>query len=75
MKSITDLVPLTCAARSDEMTRSQIMDVHKNSEHLGIWHTVYFTWQIYPMITKADVWSATGTWELIQPQFIGQKES
>ena len=58
MKSATEPVPLTCAARSNEMTSSQIMNVHESSRHHGIRRSVYFPRRVCPMITKADVRSA-----------------
>ena len=58
MKSATEPVPLTCAARSNEMTSSQIMKVYESSGHPGIRRTVYFARQVCPTITKADVSSA-----------------
>ena len=66
MKSATEPVPLTCAAKSHEMTSSQIMNVHKSSGHPGIRYTMYFTWQVCPTITKADVRSAIRACEQCQ---------
>ena len=66
MKSATEPVPLTCAARSNEMTSGQIMNMHESSGHPGIRRTVYFTWQLCPTITKADVRSAIRACEQCQ---------
>ena len=66
MKSASEPVHLTCAARSNGMTSSQIMKVDDSSGHPGIRHTVYFAWQVCPMITKADVRSAIRACEQCQ---------
>ena len=66
MKSATEPVPLTCATRSNEMTCSQIMNVHESSGHPGIRRTVYFARRVCPAITKADVRSAIRACEQCQ---------
>ena len=58
--------PLTCAARNNEMTISQIMNVHESSRHPGIRRTVYFARRVCPTITKADVRSAVRVCEQCQ---------
>ena len=55
MKSATEPVPLTCAVRSNEMTSSQIMNVHESSGHPGIRRNENFARRVCPTITKEDV--------------------
>ena len=66
MKSVTEPLPLTYAARSNGMTSSQIMKVHESSGHPGIQCTIYFAQQVCPTITKADVRSAIRACEQCQ---------
>ena len=66
MKSATEPVPLTCAARSNGMTSSQIMKVHESRRHPGIRRTAYFARRVCPTITKADVRSAIRACEQCQ---------
>ena len=45
--------PLIGAIHIDELDADQIMSIHRNSGHPGVWHTTYFIRRVCPPIIKA----------------------
>ena len=50
--------PLIGATQVDELNVNQILTIHRNSGHSGVWRTTYFIRKICPPTTKAAIRSA-----------------
>ena len=62
----TAMKPLIGAIYMDELVVDQIMSIHRNSGHLGVWSTTYFVRRICPATTKVAIKLAIQTCEACQ---------
>ena len=70
MRRVNRPRPLIGAIHIDELDTDQIMSIHRNSGHPGVWHTTDFVRRVCPPITRSAVRSsiwACEEWQLIDP--------